>query len=231
MMKAIVVNLTAGRLVSSVFFMLFVFAPFVGHAQGMHMDIPFQFIVGSKPMPAGGYTFSVDQLGLVLQSDTSGKSRAMILTRLTGPSTLLQEGAVVFDKSGPHPILSEVWIPGSRGILVYSIPKGHLRDAVLLSTLNETRSVPGKTAFKLTCAHCHGENGNGNPAADKFFNTEIPRLTSSLVQGKSDAELKEIVNKGTQTMPPVEVEDTGFKHRLPPQDVEAVIAYVRTLKQ
>jgi len=55
-------------------------------------------------------------------------------------------------------------------------------------------------------------------------------LTSPEVQGKSDAELKEIISKGTQTMPPVEVEESGFRHRLPPQDVDAVVAYLRTLK-
>jgi hypothetical protein len=32
-------------------------------------------------------------------------------------------------------------------------------------------------------------------------------------------------------MPPVEIDESGFRHRLPPQDVDAVIAYVRTLKQ
>jgi hypothetical protein len=51
------------------------------------------------------------------------------------------------------------------------------------------------------------------------------------VQSKSDAELKEIINKGGSAMPPVEIDESGFRHRLPPQDVDAVIAFVRTLKQ
>jgi hypothetical protein len=51
------------------------------------------------------------------------------------------------------------------------------------------------------------------------------------VQGKSDAELKELITKGSGAMPPVEIDESGFRHRLPAQDVDAVIAYVRTLKK
>jgi cytochrome c553 len=231
MMKVIVRNLTVTRLVSAVIFMLFVAAPSIGRAQGMLIEIPFQFLVGSQTVPAGTYTFSVDSFGLVLQSGTSGQLHAMIITRLTGPPGFLQGGSAVFDKTGALPILSEVWVPGSDGFLLHSIPKNHSRDVLFFSALNQAGSASGKTAFNLTCAKCHGEGGNGNEAADKFFHTKIPRLTSPEVQNMSDAELKEIIGKGTQIMPPVEVEESGFRHRLPPQDVDAVVAYLRTLKR
>ncbi len=231
MMKVIVRNLTVTRLVSAVIFMLFVAAPSIGQAQGMLIEIPFQFLLGSQTVPAGTYTFSVDSFGLVLQSGTSGQLHAMIITRLTGPPGFLQGGSVVFDKTGALPILSEVWVPGSDGFLLHSIPKNHSRDVLFFSALNQTGSASGKTAFSLTCAKCHGVDGNGNETADKFFHIKIPRLTSPEVQGKSDAELREIITKGTQTMPPVEVEESGFRHRLPPQDVDAVVAYLRTLKR
>jgi mono/diheme cytochrome c family protein len=86
-------------------------------------------------------------------------------------------------------------------------------------------------AYDQTCFRCHGAGGKGDKNADKFFNTTIPRLNSAEVQSKSDAELKEIINKGGSAMPPVEIDESGFRHRLPPQDVDAVIAFVRTLKQ
>jgi hypothetical protein len=43
--------------------------------------------------------------------------------------------------------------------------------------------------------------------------------------------LREQISQGSRLMPPVEIDESGFRHRLPPQDVDAVIAYVRTLKQ
>ena len=60
-----------------------------------------------------------------------------------------------------------------------------------------------------------GRKGDKN--ADKFFNVTIPRLNSAEVQSKSDAELKEIIIKGTRAMDPVEIDESGFRHRLPPQ--------------
>src|SRR5208337_1175564 len=138
---------------------------------------------------------------------------------------------LVFDKTSGGHILCEVWIPGTDGILLHSIPKDHARDVLLLTDLNQARNVSGKGAYDLTCARCHGADGKGDARADKFFKTTIPRLSSAEVQGKSDAELREIITKGTSTMPPVEIEEAGFRHRLPPQDVDAVIAYLRTLKR
>lgn len=83
----------------------------------------------------------------------------------------------------------------------------------------------------MTCANCHGQDGKGNEGARKFFSSAIPALDSPEVQAKSDAELKALINQGDQKMPPVEIDEAGYRHRLPPQDVEAVIAYLRTLRK
>jgi mono/diheme cytochrome c family protein len=115
-------------------------------------------------------------------------------------------------------------------VLVHSIPQGHSRLGISGTSLDMSRSYPGKTAYSLTCARCHGENGNGSQEADKFFGQQIPRLTSAQVQSKSDAELRQQITQGSNAMPPVEIDESGFRHRLPPQDVDAVIAYLRTLK-
>jgi mono/diheme cytochrome c family protein len=200
--------------------------------QGMRIDIPYEFTVGSKVLPAGTYTFSMDNIGLRVESTTtSGAFHAVIITRLGGPTELFRDGSLVFDKTGGGHILSEVWIPGTDGILLHSNPKNYSREALLASNLSQTRSVSGKAAYNLTCGRCHGPDGKGNESADKFFNITIPRLSSAEVQGKSDAQLREIITQGTHVMPPVEIDESGFRHRLPPQDVDAVIAYVRTLKQ
>jgi hypothetical protein len=201
--------------------------------QAVRAEIPFEFTVNSKELPAGTYTFSVDEKfgRLTVQSATSEVLHAQILTRLSGPAEFLRNGALVFDKTGGGHILSEVWIPGTDGILLRSYPKNYSRETVLLSFLSETRNISGRATYDLTCGRCHGPDGKGDERADKFFNITIPRLSSAEVQGKSDAELREIITQGTRVMPPVEIDESGFRHRLPPQDVDAVIAYVRTLKK
>jgi cytochrome c5 len=199
--------------------------------QRTRFEIPYEFTVGSKVLPPGTYTFSVDNFGLRMESATGGAYRAIIKARLGGPTELFRDGSLVFDTTGGGHILSEVWMPGTDGILLQSNPKPHNRMILLASYLNPTGNVSGKAAYNLTCGRCHGPDGKGDGGADKFFNITIPRLSSAAVQGKSDAELKEIITQGTHVMPPVEIDESGFRHRLPPQDVDAVIAYVRTLKR
>ena len=219
-------------------FMAFILVTFfaVGLAFGqtgqvMRFEIPYEFTVGSKALPAGTYTFSVEKFGLRVQSAASGSFIPPIITRLSGPAEFLRDGSLVFDRTDGGRILSEVWMPGTEGLLLHKSPKNHSRDVLVVSDLNQTGTVSGRVAYNLTCGRCHGPDGKGDERADKFFNILIPRLSSAKVQAKSDAELRELINQGSRTMPPVEIDESGFRHRLPPQDVDAVIAYVRTLKQ
>jgi mono/diheme cytochrome c family protein len=226
-------GMKAARFMAFILFMFVAAGLAFGQVQSMRFEVPYKFAVGLKALPAGTYTFSVDQIGLLsLKSATGGPFRALAIARLSGPAELFRDGSLIFDKttSGDR-ILSEVWIPGTDGLLLHKIPKDHGRDVLLGSELSQTRAVSGKTAYNLTCAKCHGADGKGDKAADKFFDIAIPRLSSAQVQGKSDAELRELIAKGSEKMPPVEVDESGFRHRLPQQDVDAVIAYVRTLKR
>jgi len=92
-------------------------------------------------------------------------------------------------------------------------------------------NLSGKAVFERTCAKCHGPNGQGNPAADKFFKTPVPRLDSAYVQSKSDEELKDIISHGKRNMDPVRMGQATVQHLLDPRSVDAVVSYVRTLKQ
>lgn len=223
---------TAIRLLACVAATAFVVAPVLGQGREM-VNIPFSFNIRTSKvsLPAGSYNISSSSDFLVLAAPSRGQQvTQLITTRLTGPNSFLQAGALVFDSTGGKKILSEVWLPGQTGILLHSIPKGDNRDVVSFSSLSMNSSTPGKTAFELTCARCHGQGGRGNPEADHYFGLTIPRLNSPMVQSKSDVELRSIITAGTEKMPPVEVEESGFRHRLPPQDVDAVVAYLRTLK-
>ncbi len=165
--------------------------------QGVRVEVPYEFTVASKVLPAGTYTFSVTDSGLQVRSVNGGTFRAPILTRLGGPTEFLRDGTLVFDKMGGHRILSEVWMPGADGILLHSTPKGHSHEVLLFSGANQNSNLSGSAAYDRTCRRCHGPDGMGDDRADKFFNTTIPRLSSAAVQAKSDAELKEIITQGT----------------------------------
>jgi len=220
------------RMITFILVTCFAVSAAFGQMQNMRIGVPYAFTVGSnsKVLPAGTYTFSVDRDILKVES-VSALLKAMVIAQLSGPGDFLQAGSLVFDTTGGVHILSEVWIPGTDGQLLYADRKVNTREFLLASYLDQARTVSGKAAYNQTCGRCHGADGNGNESADKFFGIAIPRLISATVQSKSDAELRELINKGSAVMPPVEIDVSGFRHRLPPQDVDAVIAYVRTLKK
>jgi mono/diheme cytochrome c family protein len=205
----------------------------LGQSQGIRFSVPYGFTAGSTSLPAGTYTFSISTDAfskLKVQSDKGVSADVNIISRMNGPNQLFRGGSLVLEKTDGGFFLSEVWISGTDGALVHSIPNGNSRIVISGYMIDENRSYSGKAAFNLTCARCHGDNGMGNEEADKFFGLKIPLLTSAAVQGKSDAELRQLINQGSSAMPPVEIDESGYRHRLPPQDVDAVIAYLRTLQ-
>ncbi len=225
---------TARRFMAFILVTFFATALALGQAGApVRFNVPYAFTVGSKVLPAGTYTFSMspDLSSLMVDSAARSEARMSIITLINGPNELFRGGSLVFERKSGSLILSEVWLSGTDGALVHSVSKGGDRLVISGASLDPNRSYSGKAAFNLTCARCHGDSGKGNPEADKFFGLAIPRLNSAAVQSKSDAELKQLITQGSSVMPPVEIDESGFRHRLPPQDIDAVIAYVRTLKQ
>jgi mono/diheme cytochrome c family protein len=91
----------------------------------------------------------------------------------------------------------------------------------------------GKSAYKMSCVRCHGESGVGNTSQDQFWKMKIPRLNSSYVQKKSDAELKTIILNGKRKMPPVMMggPETQHQSKVTEDQVPSLIAYIRSLKK
>jgi len=79
----------------------------------------------------------------------------------------------------------------------------------------------GKAVYMGHCKNCHGADGAGNPNVAKMMKVTLKPLSSSDVQGKSDADLKKAITGGTGKMKPVKLTDA---------EAGDVIAYVRTLK-
>ena len=221
-------------------FMAFILATFVattlalGQTQAVSFNVPFSFTVGSTVLPAGAYTFRIAREAiakLTVESEKTGTTSVEVQSWINGPNELFRGGSLVFERKNGGLILSEAWLSGADGALVHPVPKGGDRIVISGTSIDQNRTYSGKAAYNLTCARCHGDDGRGNPEADKFFGQKIPRPDSAVVQSMSDAALRQQITQGGSAMPPVEIDESGFRHRLPPQDVDAVIAYLRTLKR
>jgi cytochrome c5 len=195
-------------------------------------NVPFGFEVGSTSLPAGTYQFkfNVPEESLVISGAKGEETKLHIIARLAGAS-LFKDTGLVFNVLRGHHVLAEVWIPGEGGVVVNNTPQKHSNETVTAVVSGAAPKMSGKEVFDSTCARCHGPMGKGNPMAEKFFKTSIPRLDSAYVQGKSDQELKDIISHGRRNMDPVRIGQASVQHLLHPESVDAVVKYVRTFKQ
>jgi|SRR6185436_9080421 len=80
----------------------------------------------------------------------------------------------------------------------------------------------GAATFKSKCAMCHGPDGAGQTAMGKSL--KLRDLRSAEVQKQTDAALVKWITDGKGKMP-------SYKGKLAPADIDAVVAYIRTLKK
>lgn len=92
--------------------------------------------------------------------------------------------------------------------------------AVVLSIPLSAGAQDAAATFKSKCAGCHGADGTGTKAGKMMGAHDF---TTPDVQKMSDAELSEVITNGKGKMKPT----TGLK----PEDVKALVAYIRTLKK
>ena len=81
--------------------------------------------------------------------------------------------------------------------------------------------------WKAKCASCHGVDGKAKTETGEKLG--IPDMTSAAWQKKvTDAQMKTAINDGIKREGKPEGMD-GFKDKLTPEQVDALVAYVRTL--
>jgi mono/diheme cytochrome c family protein len=83
----------------------------------------------------------------------------------------------------------------------------------------DNANAKGQAAFKANCVSCHGSDGGGTPLGKSIH---APDLRSEEVQKKSHADLTQTITEGKANMP-------SFKRILDPQQVQAVVDYIRDL--
>lgn len=97
-------------------------------AEPLKADIPFAFNAGveGKPFPAGAYEFDIarEEDKVSIHGPGGVVAGETIVTSLAAPSHSTADHAhLVFDKVGDTYTLSELWLPGSEGLLVH-VTKG-----------------------------------------------------------------------------------------------------------
>ena len=85
-------------------------------------------------------------------------------------------------------------------------------------------------AWKAKCSSCHGQTGKGD--TEKGQQMKIADMTSAEFQAKKDDELKNAILNGVKKEKGgVKQEMDSFKGDLTPEQVDALIAYIRTFKK
>jgi mono/diheme cytochrome c family protein len=99
----------------------------------------------------------------------------------------------------------------NRGVVIF-----------LLSALSFAGADPkaGENLFKSHCVLCHGADATGNTTLGKQLKAR--NLHSTIVQKKTDAELKHIITGGEGNMP-------TFAAQLSSAQIDELVAYVRRL--
>ena len=80
----------------------------------------------------------------------------------------------------------------------------------------------GAVIYKQKCAMCHGPDGKGQTPVGKSMH--VKDLGSEEVQSMKSEELDKIISDGKGKMP-------AFKSKLDQASIDAVIAFIRTLKK
>src|SRR3954454_22974448 len=80
--------------------------------------------------------------------------------------------------------------------------------------------------FKAKCASCHGADGKGQTDQGKKMHVE-DMSAAGWQKGKTDAQIKGVIENGTKKG---DAEMEGYKEKLDPAAIDALVAYIRTLK-
>jgi cytochrome c6 len=107
--------------------------------------------------------------------------------------------------------LADVWALAAGLIIVIVV-------MVAVSPAAPQDGASGAGVYKSKCQTCHGPDGGGTAVGKSL---KVADLRSPDVQSKSDAELTQVISDGKNNMP-------GFKGTITDDEIQAVLAHVRT---
>lgn len=85
-------------------------------------------------------------------------------------------------------------------------------------------------SWKAKCASCHGQTGKGD--TEKGKQLKVEDMSTAAYQAKSDDVLKKAINDGVHTEKDgVKQDMPSFKADLTPDQINGLVAYMRTFKK
>jgi hypothetical protein len=105
----------------------------------MTANIPFNFTVGSQPLPAGQYSVKPLSQAAVLVQGEDSRSAAIVLTMAAQSSKTQQVGKLVFNRYGDQYFLAQIWTPATNTGRV--LPKSRLEREIAKNVPNPEKTI------------------------------------------------------------------------------------------
>src|ERR1700674_5643615 len=106
--------------------------------------------------------------------------------------------------------------------LITTVVASAILAVPLTSARADSSADPGAGLYKSKCASCHGPDGSGNIPMGKAL--KVRDLRSDEVQKQTDLELMKTIAGGKGKMPP-------YGKKLTTEEIQSIIAFIRTLKK
>jgi len=120
--------------------------------RGVRAEVPFDFIVGNKTLPAGKITIlrmTSGEAGPLSITNLEDSQVALRMGRMMNSTDASDQGKLVFRRYGNRHYLAQVWIPGYRAIEVIKSNNERALEKELRLVKNQNHKPNLVTVFAL----------------------------------------------------------------------------------
>jgi hypothetical protein len=105
-----------------------------GQGNLLEAKIPFEFVAGSKTLPAGNYDFGASGNLIRMNDHDTGKTVALLesLTRIAADMTATGTARISFDVQEGRYFIEAIWPEHGDGYLIHTVKGEHTHEVVRL---------------------------------------------------------------------------------------------------
>lgn len=102
--------------------------------ESLRAKIDFPFSIGTKVLPAGEYSFRLNESNDMFRVEGGGKEEGLVpvMSRLASDTYSTAKPRLVFDEVGGKYFLSEIWVQEADGFLISATKEKHTHKVVEL---------------------------------------------------------------------------------------------------
>ena len=94
-----------------------------------------------------------------------------------------------------------------------------------LAASGKGNPATGKKLYVESCQNCHGPTGKGDSEMAAYLTPAPANLTSKATQGKTDVQLRKVIQEGRPG-----TAMTGYAATFDEERLDDIIAYIRSIK-